>query len=191
MALSSSTSATNPIPGTYVYTPASGTILTPGTHTLSVTFTPTDPIHYTGASKTVSIVVNKATLVVTANNLTAVYGSANPPYTYTITGFVNGDTQATATTGAPTLSTTPGTPVNAGAYTITAANGTLASTNYGFTFVNGTLTISQAAPTISFTVPNQTYGAAPFSVERPRTPPAPSPTRWSPARQPSRVRPSP
>ena len=164
MALSSSSSATNPIPGTYVYTPASGTILAPGTQTLSVTFTPTDTTHYGTATATVSLVVNKQPLVVTANNETAVYGSANPAYTYTITGFVNGDTQLSATSGAPSLTTTPATPVNAGPYTIVAALGTLTSSKYSFTFVNGTLTITPAAPTITFTVANQTYGAAPFAV---------------------------
>jgi hypothetical protein len=101
MALSSSTAATTSVPGTYVYTPTSGTILTPGTHTLSVTFTPTDLTHYSPASKTVSILVNKEPLTVTGSNQSVVYGTALAAYTYTITGFVNGDTQASVVTGAP------------------------------------------------------------------------------------------
>jgi CSLREA domain-containing protein len=52
------------VPGTFAYTPASG-ILTAGTHTLSVLFTPTDSADYTTASATVSLLVNKATPVLT------------------------------------------------------------------------------------------------------------------------------
>ena len=181
----------NPIPGTYVYTPASGTILTLGTHTLSVTFTPSNTTQYSTATATVSLVVNKQPLVVTANNETAVFGSPNPAYTYAITGFVNGDTQASATTGAPSLTTAPATPVNAGTYTIVAAAGTLAANNYSFTFINGTLTITQGAPTITFTVGNQTYGAAPFAVSATSnsTRKRHHPTRWSRVRRRSRARP--
>jgi hypothetical protein len=42
--------------------------------------------------------------------------------------------------------------------------GTLAATNYTFAFVNGTLTVTVATPTISFTVPNHIYGDAPLMV---------------------------
>jgi hypothetical protein len=105
--------------------------------------------------------VNKAQLTVTADNKSTVYGSANPPYTYTITGFVNGDTQASAVTGAPTLTTSPATPSNAGTYPITAALGTLASSKYTFTFAPGTLTIAKAPSTITWATPAAiTYGTA-------------------------------
>lgn len=50
-----------PIPGTYVYTPAAGTLLTAGTQTLSVMFTPTDSVNATSSTARVSIVVSKAT----------------------------------------------------------------------------------------------------------------------------------
>src|SRR5258708_1665239 len=131
------------VAGTFSYSPALGTALSAGSHTLSVTFTPTNTTDYTPQTATVTLVVNQANLNVTANSQTVVYGTSLAPYTSTITGFVNGDTKATATTGAPLLTTTPATPVNAGVYTITSANGTLAASNYSFTFVNGTLTISQ------------------------------------------------
>jgi hypothetical protein len=45
------------VPGTFVYTPAAGTVLTAGTQTLSVTFTPKDTADYTTAQATVSVVV--------------------------------------------------------------------------------------------------------------------------------------
>ncbi|MGA3161705.1 MAG: AAA family ATPase [Terracidiphilus sp.] len=49
--------ATALIPGTFVYTPAAGNVIAAGTHTLSVTFTPTDTSDYTSAQATVSLVV--------------------------------------------------------------------------------------------------------------------------------------
>jgi Flp pilus assembly CpaE family ATPase len=49
--------ATALVPGTFVYTPAAGTVLTAGTQTLSVTFTPKDTADYTTAQATVSVVV--------------------------------------------------------------------------------------------------------------------------------------
>jgi len=53
------------VPGTFTYTPALGTLVTAGTQTLSVTFTPADPIDFTSASGTVNLVVAKATPVLT------------------------------------------------------------------------------------------------------------------------------
>ncbi|HEY3383078.1 MAG TPA: carboxypeptidase regulatory-like domain-containing protein [Vicinamibacterales bacterium] len=49
--------ATAGIPGTFTYTPASGTVLPPGTSSLSVVFTPTDTVNYRAAAKSVPIVV--------------------------------------------------------------------------------------------------------------------------------------
>jgi len=57
------------VPGTYQYTPASGTILSAGQQILSVTFTPTDLASYTTATATVSLTIAQApttTLTVTS-----------------------------------------------------------------------------------------------------------------------------
>jgi hypothetical protein len=62
---SSQLDATASVAGTFAYTPASGTVLNPGTTTLSVTFTPTDTVDYTTATATVSLVVLPATATVT------------------------------------------------------------------------------------------------------------------------------
>jgi hypothetical protein len=45
------------------------------------------------------------TLTVTADNANLPFGMANPDFAYTISGFLNGDTQASATTGTPILPT--------------------------------------------------------------------------------------
>jgi hypothetical protein len=51
--------ATASVPGTFVYSPAAGTVLKPGTYTLSVTFTPTDAADYATETATVPIKVTK------------------------------------------------------------------------------------------------------------------------------------
>ncbi len=70
--------ATTTVPGTFVYTPAAGTVLPVGTgHTLSVTFTPTDTFSYTTATASVTIDVLKPTPVITwPTPADIVYGTA-------------------------------------------------------------------------------------------------------------------
>jgi hypothetical protein len=151
--------ATASTPGAFVYTPASGTVLTVGVHTLSVTFTPTDTTDYTAASATVNLTVNRAVLTVTANSASKVYGTANPAFSPSYSGFVNGDTSAVLT-GSPSLTTTATAASPAGSYIITAAAGTLSTANYSFVFVNGTLTITKATSSLSIssTKNPSTYG---------------------------------
>jgi hypothetical protein len=65
-----------PLAGTYVYTPPAGTVLGAGTQTLSVTFTPQNPLYAT-QSATVQLVVNKAAAVLTWPTPTPIsYGTA-------------------------------------------------------------------------------------------------------------------
>jgi Flp pilus assembly CpaE family ATPase len=57
--------ATASAPGNLVYIPAAGAVLTAGTHTPSVTFTPADSVNYTMAQAAVSLTVTKATPSIT------------------------------------------------------------------------------------------------------------------------------
>ena len=57
--------ATASVAGTFVYSPASGTVLKAGTQTLTVTFTPTNTASYTTATKSVKLTVNQATPTIT------------------------------------------------------------------------------------------------------------------------------
>jgi MBG domain (YGX type) len=86
-------------------------------------------------------VLCKAILTVTAKNITRPYGTANPALTAQYGGFVNGDTSSVVS-GAPTLTTTAMAASLPGTYPIRVGPGTLSATNYGFTLVNGTLTVS-------------------------------------------------
>jgi hypothetical protein len=65
------------VAGTYVYTPASGTVLKAGTQTLSVVFTPSNTSDYSTASGSVTLQVNQATPKITWAKPTAItYGTA-------------------------------------------------------------------------------------------------------------------
>ena len=57
--------ATASIPGAFVYSPAAGTVLTAGSHTLAVTFTPTDSVDYLPAAGTANLVINPVTPTLT------------------------------------------------------------------------------------------------------------------------------
>ena len=57
--------ATANVPGTFAYSPATGTVLTAGSQTLNVTFTPTNTTDYTTATASVVLTVNKAAPVIT------------------------------------------------------------------------------------------------------------------------------
>ena len=129
------------------------TITIQGSGTCSVSADQAGNASY-GAAPTVtrSFIVAKAPLTVTADPKTKVQGSANPPLTATISGYVLGQNQATSgVTGAPDCTTTATTGSPAASYPITCTLGTLASANYSFGYVAGTLvvTASNTAPTIT------------------------------------------
>ncbi|RSL18366.1 YVTN family beta-propeller protein [Edaphobacter aggregans] len=119
--------------------------LVAGTHPIIAVYS--GDSNYNGATSSVlTQVVNQATLTVTANDASRPYGTPDPPFTSTMIGFANGDTQESVVTGSPSLTTTATTVSPAGTYPITAAPGDLATNNnYIFTYVNGTLTVTPAA----------------------------------------------
>jgi hypothetical protein len=125
-------------------TPLPGAPTQVGTYTVVATFT--GSTDYTAASASTTFVIAPATLTVTANNASRVYGAANPSFNWTITGFVHGET-VSLVSGIPSLSATATATSPAGAYPITPALGTLSAANYTFAFVNGTLTINKDATT--------------------------------------------
>jgi uncharacterized repeat protein (TIGR03803 family) len=100
-------------------------------------------------SPAVSVTVKKAALTVTAKNLSKVYGAPLPTLPYALSGFLNGDTVATATSGKPKLTTTATESSPVGVYAVTPSVGTLAAANYTFKFVRGSLTIIKAPAAIT------------------------------------------
>jgi hypothetical protein len=131
-----------------------------GTYPITATLGGSAAGNYTANVIGANLTITAAPLMVTANSLTSVYGSALPTLGYTVTGFVNGDTVGSATTGAPTLGTSATSHSAVGSYPTTASLGSLAATNYNFQFVNGTLTITPATLTVTATNASRTYGTA-------------------------------
>jgi hypothetical protein len=99
----------------------------------------------TNATATANITAAK--LLVAADNLSRPFGTTNPPLTYTVTGFVNGETVA-AITGVPVLATTAKLTSVVSNYPIVISKGTLAAVNYIFAFSNGVLSVTPA-PTVA------------------------------------------
>lgn len=79
-------------------------------------------------------------LVVTANNQTIIVGQPDPIFTFSYSGFVNGDTSAVIDV-APTCSVT-GLHSQPGVYPIICSAGS--DTNYTFSYINGSLTVNAA-----------------------------------------------
>jgi hexosaminidase len=142
--------ATANVPGTFVYTPASGTLFNSGTYQLSVVFTPTDTVDYNTSTGSVSLVVSPEPLTVTAANVTRQAGTTNPVFTGTISGLVNGD-NITATYSSSANSASA-----AGTYSIVPAlvDPNNLHTNYAVNLVNGVLTVTPPPPPITVNAPS-------------------------------------
>ncbi|HJT34036.1 MAG TPA: MBG domain-containing protein, partial [Pirellulales bacterium] len=126
--------------------------VTAGLGTLSAT-------NYTFALVDGTLSITPATLTVTADDKTKAYGQDNPPLTDSITGLVNGD-PANVVSGAASLSTPATLASGVGNYSVTAGLGTLSATNYTFTLVDGTLTISPATLTVTADDKTKVFGSA-------------------------------
>jgi len=143
-------------------TTLSTSALAVGSHSITGVYSG-DGGNATSTSPALTQVVNKATLTVTADAASRDYGDANPGFTASYGGFQNGEVLGTSgVTGAPSLTTlaTPTSSVAGNPYTITAALGTLAASNYDFAFVDGALTINTATLTVSADSTSRAYGAA-------------------------------
>jgi len=114
--------------------------LTAGTHTVTAIFS--GDATFDGSQGTLGDgqAVAPAPLTVAADNQTMNHGDAVLPLTYTLSGFVKGDTPSVVS-GSAALSTTASSSSPAGHYPITVSAGTLSAANYDFTFVDGTLTV--------------------------------------------------
>lgn len=119
--------------------------------------------NYLAANETQQLVVNKATLTITADNKTKFEGAANPSLTATYNGFVNGETESVLQSPI-SLTTTATTASLVGTYPITVSGAT--AVNYNINFVDGVLNVvGRITPVITFnTIPAVTYGDADFNA---------------------------
>ena len=146
----------SPVPGTFTYTPAPGTVLGAGLNqTLNVTFTPADAARFNSAASTAQITVSQAAASVTPNAASKTYGSVDPAFTGTLSGFLASD-GVTAT-----YSRTTGDTVTGGPYTISATlSPASALANYTITSNTAAFTITTKPASVTPAAASKTYGAA-------------------------------
>jgi hypothetical protein len=126
---------------------------------VSYTITGPDSGNYSFAQPTgLTANIIPATLSVSADDKSRVYGAANPPLTVSYTGFVNGE-DTNALSGIPDLTTAAETNSAVGAYAIQIDIGSLASANYAFSFTNGSLAVTPHTLTLSADNKWRGYGA--------------------------------
>jgi len=104
------------------------------------------------------ITVDKAVLTVTPKNQSMTYGGEFPALSYALGGLMNGDSQASATRGAPAITTTARANSQVGTYLIGATLGTLTASNYSFRFVGASLSITKAPLTVTANNLSMTVG---------------------------------
>jgi hypothetical protein len=115
----------------------------------SLAASPNYILSYTGANLTVTV----RPLSVVADAMSRIYGDANPAFTYTTTGLVNGDTLTGALDSAATVTS------NVGTYAIT--QGTVAaSANYAISYTGANLSVTPRALSVTADAASRLYGDA-------------------------------
>lgn len=140
--------------GSFVYSPAAGTVLPAGTQTLGVTFTPFSS-NYSSTTASVQLTVQKATPTITVNGGSFTYDGNAHAASGTATG-IGGVNLG------PLMFTYDGSqsaPVNAGTYAV--VGNYLGSANYLAGSANATLTIGKATPSVAVNGGTFTYDGTP------------------------------
>jgi hypothetical protein len=152
---SSNTGVATVLPGNIVHITGAGTT--------DITASQASDGFYPAASITRTLTVSKAALTIKADTITKFFSQAVPPLTYTVTGFVLGETQAALLTPV-TISTTGTAASPVGNYPIVINGAT--SNNYTITFIDAVLKVlAQSTQTITFNAPaTKTYGNADFAA---------------------------
>jgi hypothetical protein len=139
---------------TYTETTTAATASPVGTYPIVPTAAGVNLSNYTVVYANGILTITQATLTVTAGSANRIYGSANPTFSATALGAVNGDTftfaESTPATSSSPIGTYPILPV---------ATGTNLS-DYNVIYNNGTLTVGQAALTITAGNASRGYGSA-------------------------------
>jgi hypothetical protein len=134
--------ATSSLAGTFVYTPSAGTVLSAGSHILSVTFTPTDT-SYSATVATVTLTVIQATPTLTWTAPSAIpYGTA-----------LNATQLSASSNAAGTFSYSPslGAVLSAGTQSLLVVFTPTDSINFIPTAKTVQLTVNKATPVVAVT----------------------------------------
>lgn len=113
-------------------------LISKGVGSTTISYSQSGNETYSPLEGSFSFRVNKAPLTITADSKSMQEGAAVPELTVTYSGFVNNDTEASLTTP-PSVTTTATSASPVGSYPITVSGAV--SSNYEFTYVNGTLTV--------------------------------------------------
>ena len=126
----------------------------------TATWTFTDEAgNYDDDSGTAEIVIDAATLTVDADDKSKNFGELDPPFTYTLGGFADGEDETSAgVTGDASCTRFPGETVAGSPYIITCEPGSLTAANYDFvTGETGELTIDGADVSAEITAADKVY----------------------------------
>jgi len=167
-------SATASVPGSFAYTPATGSLLTAGAQTLSLAFTPKDTKNYTSATASVTLTVKQTTPKITWPTPAAItYGTTLGSAQLNATASVPGSFVYTPATGAL---------LTAGAQTLSLAFTPKDTENYTSTSASVTLTVKQTTPKITWAAPAAiTYGTTLSSAQLNATASVPGSFVYTPA----------
>ncbi|GFO54908.1 hypothetical protein GMSM_19150 [Geomonas sp. Red276] len=135
-----------------VATVSGSTVTIVGAGSTVITASQAGNASFAPASAQQTLNVGKGTITVTAADATRPYGSSNPLFTASFSGFAYNDTAASLQ-GAPSLSCGANASSPVAEYPIVADVGNLASNNYAFSYVNGKLTVTKAVPVINWSNP--------------------------------------
>lgn len=126
--------------GTYEITPSGG-----------------EATNYTLAYTKGTLTVSPAVLTVTADNQNRTYGAVNPNLALTYSGFLNGDNE-TKLKSVPTVTTPANSESAVGTYELIPVGG--AASNYSFSYVNGSLTVTKAILSVTANDATKEFGKA-------------------------------
>lgn len=142
----------NVLGGTLAYGGASQGASNAGTYAITPSGLSANNGNYTLSYVNGTLTIDPATLTITVNPASRTYGSANPTFTGSITGFVPGQNAGNALTGTLTFNTSATPSSNAGNYGITGGGLTANNGNYVFVQAPGnasSLAITPASLTVS------------------------------------------
>jgi Flp pilus assembly CpaE family ATPase len=165
--------ATASVPGTFVYAPAAGTVLSTGANAISATFTPTDVTDYTTAQCEVAVVVTKVTPAITW-----------PPPDSIVYGTALGSAQLNAKAAVPgkfVYIPAAGAVLTAGTHTPSVTFTPADSVNYNASQAAVSLTVAKASPSVTWSAPASiAYGTALSATQLNATAPVPGKFVYNP-----------
>ena len=160
-------SATSNSTGAFTYSVVSGpatisgsTVTLTGTGTVTLMASEAADSNYAAATRNATFTVTAGTPTISFTVGNQTYGTA--PFAVSATSNSTGAFTYSVVSGPATISGSTVTLTGVGSVTLMASEA--ADSNYAAATKNATFTVTAGTPTIAFTVPNQTYGAAPFAV---------------------------